>query len=527
MNAPRRQKVKHKFGQYFTPEGVAQFMVSLADVGAQTRILEPACGDGVFLRQLQAGPHDALVGFEIDPALATDLEGIRYTSFISAEIAERFDLVIGNPPYIRWANLEPHLKAELQANALWNTYFNRLCDYSGIFILKAISLLADGGHLIFICPEYWLNTTHALPLRNYMVAHGHFEEIYHFNETPIFENASVSLIIFKYVKSKKRRAPRIKVAKYESRQKLTFETLLSLQLEVEMPAATYLSIQPFRANERWLLESDAVQTQLESLESACRRAQMHLPSQKPYVTIGEVCDIGNGLVSGLDQAFQVEVEGLNELERIRLCKVIKAKHLQPYIATAHTDYIFLPDCPAEDNLAAGYPNFYAHFQKFRSSLENRYQYQRKIPYWEWVFPRNLALFSRDEQRILVPCKERISNKDHFRFALADAGFFPTQDVTALLKKPAVRESIAYIAAFLNHPRIFHWLKCNGIVKGSIVEFSEKPLGSIPFRKIDWENAREVELHDTITKRVQALTAEPAQAWKQQVNALLDALLENR
>ena len=45
-----------------------------------------------------------------------------------------------------------------------------------------------------------------------------------------------------------------------------------------------------------------------------------------------------------------------------------------------------------------------------------------------------------------------------------------------------------------------WLKCNGIVKGNIVEFSEKPISSIPFRVIDWANEKEVELHNSISEQ---------------------------
>ena len=98
----------------------------------------------------------------------------------------------------------------------------------------------------------------------------------------------------------------------------------------------------------------------------------------------------------------------------------------------------------------------------------------------------------------MPCKERISNKNHFRFALVDKGIFPTQDVTAIFKKHYVKESIEYFLAYLNNPIVFDWLKCNGIVKGNIVEFSEKPIASIPFRVIDWANNEEVALHESIT-----------------------------
>ncbi|MEG8004563.1 hypothetical protein, partial [Listeria monocytogenes] len=62
----------------------------------------------------------------------------------------------------------------------------------------------------------------------------------------------------------------------------------------------------------------------------------------------------------------------------------------------------------------------------------------------------------------------------------------------------VKESIEYFLAYLNNPIVFDWLKCNGIVKGNIVEFSEKPISSIPFRVIDWTNTKEVALHESIT-----------------------------
>jgi adenine-specific DNA-methyltransferase len=119
-------------------------------------------------------------------------------------------------------------------------------------------------------------------------------------------------------------------------------------------------------------------------------------------------------------------------------------------------------------------------------------------FWEWVFLRNFNLFSRAEERIFVPCKERISNKNYFRFSLVAGGVFPTQDVTAIFRKPKTKESLEYILAYLNSPFVFDWLKCNGIVKGNIVEFSEKPIASIPFRVINWNNSEECALHDTIT-----------------------------
>ncbi len=172
--------------------------------------------------------------------------------------------------------------------------------------------------------------------------------------------------------------------------------------------------------------------------------------------------------------------------------------MKPFFAEHITKYIFINEGFEESEFQKMYPNFYAHFQKYKTDLEKRYQYNRKINYWEWVFLRNFNLFSKAEKRIFVPCKERISNKNYFRFALVEGGVFPTQDVTAIFRKPETKESIEYILAYLNQPIIFDWLKCNGIVKGNIIEFSEKPIASIPFRKINWYDKNEILLHDSIT-----------------------------
>ncbi|MDR2066172.1 MAG: N-6 DNA methylase [Prevotellaceae bacterium] len=497
---------KNKFGQYFTPAIVADFMIELADIVSESKILEPSCGQGVFLDLLKQKGFKNISAYEIDSDLARDFQNVKYESFVTANIRETFDLIIGNPPYIRWKHLEDELKQELSVNFLWNKYCNSLCDYLYIFILKSIELLNDNGQLIFICPEYWMNTTHSVLLRNYMVSNGYFDEIFHFNETPIFDKVTVSTIIFKYIKSKQKKN-NIKVTKYYVNQKLTVDILCKLKTGELQGNADFIEIPQFKLNERWLLETGEIQNELRTFEKNCRKIQQTtnlftLPENDTRYdlhTIGEFCDIGNGLVSGLDRAFQVNGDALNEFEKQAIIKVIKAKDLNPYFPNKYVPYIYIPEGLSIEEVQEKYPNFYAHFLLFKQDLEKRYQYNRKINFWEWVFLRNFNLFSKDEKRIFVPCKERISNKNYFRFSLVDKNIYPTQDVTAIFKKPETKESLEYIVAYLNNSSIFDWLKCNGIVKGNIVEFSEKPIASIPFRPINWKKSDEVEMHDAITE----------------------------
>ncbi len=529
MDLIKKQNTKNRYGQYFTPKVVADFMVDLADIhDVNLKILEPSCGEGVFLEVLQNRGYNNLTAYEIDENLAAKFPFVRYESFISANINEKFDLIIGNPPYIRWKNLEEELKRELLENPIWNKYFNSLCDYLYIFILKSIDLLNENGQLIFICPEYWMNTTHSASLRNYMLQEGYFKEIYHFNETPIFEKATVSTVVFRFVKGTNK-SERIKVVKYHDSKKLTAEVLENLRQRVPVECAKYIEVPQFKTNERWLLQNETVVKEIQQLEYVCQKRNQPLclnlfEQNTEFHKIEEVCDIGNGLVSGLDKAFQLNKHELNDAENLATINVVKAKDLKPYFAGDITRYIFVNKNIEEVEFQKTYPNFYMHFQRYKTNLKKRYQYNREINYWEWSFLRNFNLFSKKDKRIFVPSKERISNKDYFRFALVEADVFPTQDVTAIFKKDTTRESIEYILAYLNQQIVFDWLRCNGIVKGSIVEFSEKPIASIPFKKINWNNEIEASTHDQITDLTQKYLATKNKNLLSEINTLFSKLI---
>ena len=486
---------KNKYGQYFTISLIADFMVTLISHERNCRVLEPSCGKGVFLDFLKKYGYTDIVAYEIDKTLDIKHNFVQNVSFLSVPLEEKFDVVIGNPPYIRWKNIEPELKSELEHNELWNNYFNSLCDYLFIFILKSIVHLKDGGELIFICTEYWMNTTHSATLRNFMCQNGYFSEIYHFKETPLFEKVTASFVIFRYIKSKAAKNS-INLYRYNKEKGLPSSEELENRSCFDM-----LTIPHFQENSRWILATKDVQEKMAKFEGKCIKPSRNLFDTELY-RIGDFCDIGNGMVSGLDAAFQIkDTMSLNTDEKSALIDVYKAKDLCPYKNKSKSQYIFMQEDITKEDFKAKYPHFEEHFRPYMERLSNRYSYGKDIPYWKFVFPRNQKLFERKEDRIFIPCKERISHKHFFRFCYARQGVYPTQDVTAIFKKVRTKESIEYILAYLNNERVFDWLVLNGIVKGAIVEFSEAPIASIPFRPINWNSEVEVRLHDRITNEV--------------------------
>jgi adenine-specific DNA-methyltransferase len=500
----RLMKNKEKIlGQYFTPTHVADFMISLSKVSKSGKILEPSCGKGVFLKLLEEKGYKNVTGYEIDNTLYQGInKNIVFKSFVSEIFKEKYDLIIGNPPYIRWKNLEKELKKELDNNELWKKYFNSLCDYLYIFILKSVEILKDNGELIFITPEYWINTKHSQSLRDYLVSNGYITDIIHFNETPIFDKVASSILIFRFVKSKTLLNNRIKIIKYHSSKRVDEDTLNKIKNNTENNEIKIFERDMFLPGKHWVLATNEIENKLEEYENKCNviTSQSLFGTEFIYSTLGDIADIGNGLVSGLDYAFQIPSDvNLSEKELKATIPVLKAKNINQYLHGDTNKYMFLNGIIEKENiLVEEYPTFYKLLSKFKDQLNRRYNYNRNINYWEWVFLRNFNLFRQEREKIFIPCKERISHKSHFRFSLVQAGIYPTQDVTAIYLKPEIKESVYYILAQLNSDLVFEWLRHKGVVKGNIVEFSEKPLASIPIKLINWENKQEVKMHDEIT-----------------------------
>lgn len=499
MNVERSKQ----YGQYSTPVDIADFMIGLSTARKSAPVLDPGCGSGVFIERLARAGYANIVGYEIDREVRCGGHAnVIYRSFVSDDLDRQFELVIGNPPYVRWKNLERGLKAELEYSDLWKRYCNSLCDYSAVFILKAAEVLKEQGELIFITPEYWITTQHSRALRDYMARNGYFQSIYHFNETPIFPKVASSIVIFKYIKSTQHpegRQDRIRICKYYSKSRLDKDALDLLKDGKLFDGVEYFEIDQFQAGRDWHLIPDSMTQKLARLEEKCTVRSLFLDGCGGYDRLGDIADIGNGLVSGLDKAFQLSRDiKLNEDERRATIKVLKAKNIRQYVHGETTDYVFTDGQINEAELATKYPNFVEQLSRYRSALENRYNYNREIKYWEWVFLRSYQLFARKQSKIFVPCKERISHKNYLRFAYVEPEIYPTQDVTAILLKNGTRESIYYVLALLNSDFTFEWLKHKGVVKGNIVEFCDRPLSVIPIRMINWNSEDDVTLHDMIT-----------------------------
>ncbi|MBS3028061.1 MAG: Eco57I restriction-modification methylase domain-containing protein [Dolichospermum sp. DET50] len=115
----------------------------------------------------------------------TDLPFVWESEFSQVFSEGGFDVVIGNPPYIRQLLLSD-IKSYLQEK--YRCYHGS-ADLYVYFYEKGLNLLKSEGILSYIVTNKWLRSGYGEPLRRFFSQSSVFEQIIDFGHAPIFEDA--------------------------------------------------------------------------------------------------------------------------------------------------------------------------------------------------------------------------------------------------------------------------------------------------------------------------------------------------
>ncbi len=187
-------------GSFYTPQVVSDFLVEYLSKKLKDRsnisVLEPSVGDGVFIRSIINNSFllnkiEKIIGIEKDELELNKISGTIsifhgvHSDFLEyqKEDVTKYDLVLGNPPYIKKGLLkeyqielckEIHSFAKLsdtQPKNIWTA-----------FLVRCIRYLNEYGILSFVLPSELLQVKFAEELRELILKEFERVEIFTFNE---------------------------------------------------------------------------------------------------------------------------------------------------------------------------------------------------------------------------------------------------------------------------------------------------------------------------------------------------------
>jgi Eco57I restriction-modification methylase/TaqI-like C-terminal specificity domain len=214
---------------------------------------------------------------------------LQHGDFLLTELPSGFDVVVGNPPYVRQEMIPGVLIAEYRSR--YTTIYDR-ADLYIPFIERSLRLLKTGAALGFICADRWMKNRYGGPLRAFVAKEFHLKVHIDMTGTSAFHS---DVIAYPAITIITRDKPGVTRLAHRPEIDRTVLSGLATQLKARRltkDSATVREMTGVTAGaEPWILDSSQTLALVRRLE-------------RDFPTIEQAgCRVGIGVATGADQAF--------------------------------------------------------------------------------------------------------------------------------------------------------------------------------------------------------------------------------
>ncbi len=482
------------------------------------KILDPACGSGAFLNQaleflirehtlirdLLLPYEDLMIGYEVEKSilehnlygvdinedaveiarlslwLRTAHKGRELTSLNDKIVCANsllampfeensFDVVIGNPPYVRVQGLKSNYEDE--AKLYEQKYRSATGNYDiyALFLEKSFKMLKPTGKLSYILPHKFLIADFGSGLRGFLAENRAVESLLHFGSDMVFEDASTYTCI---------------VTLSHKNQKLNFKSISPKNIFNELIYNT-IDYDKLNAN-KWNLSNNNISKVLAKINQQPFKVKDVF--SRIFTGIQTSADDIYLLLKSKDGLYSKSLNTIVEIEDGLLKPMLKGEDISRYKNISNHYFIIFPysieDSKAKpmseeyirDNFPKGYEYLKANEEFLRGREKGRFDNPK-----EWfLFSRKQGIDGVEQVKIITP-----DIAFNSQMSLDDGKYYHGTTLYSFIKKDEIQEDYRFYLTLLNSSLMWLFIKNTSTeLRGGYFRFKTAYLEPFPLPKLE-------------------------------------------
>ncbi|MGJ0302973.1 N-6 DNA methylase [Aliarcobacter cryaerophilus] len=379
-----------------------------------------------------------------------------------------FDVVIGNPPYVRVQGLKSNYENEAKLYEEKFVSATGNYDLYVLFMEQSFKMLNQKGKLSYILPHKFLISDFGSGIRGFLSENKAVESLLHFGSEMVFEDASTYTCIINLS---------------HKNEKLNFKSISPRDIfnQFEYDFITYDSL----SSDKWNLSSNDITKVLEKINLQPLRVKDVFA--KIFQGIATSGDDVYLLLETKDGLYSKALDKIVEVEKGLLKPMLKGEDISRYKNLQNRYFVIFPyileDGKAkpmsEEYIQENFSNGYKYLKENEEFLRGREKGKMDKEGWFlYIYPKSLSEF--EQVKIITP---EISLGANMSFD--DGKFYHNTKVYSFIKKVEIKEDYKFYLTILNSKIMWFFLKNTGYeLRGGYFTFKTNFINPFPLPKLE-------------------------------------------